>query len=53
MCIPDEFKAVGYDGTLIAKISYPSMTYVSQPIKELADTLVDVLFKENKWCKIT
>ena len=45
-CIPDEFKAVGYDGTLIAKISYPSMTYVSQPIKELADTLVDVSLKK-------
>lgn len=52
MCIPDEFKAVGYDGTLIAKISYPSMTYVSQPIKELADTLVDVLLKKINGAKL-
>ena len=54
MCIPDEFKAVGYDGTLIAKISYPSMNIMfSQPIKELVRYIGRCIIKENKWCKIT
>ena len=53
MHIPDEFKTVGYDGTLIAKMSYPSMTYISQPIKELADTLVDVLLKKINGAKLS
>lgn len=53
MHIPDEFKTVGYDGTLIAKMSYPSMTYISQSIKELADTLVDVLLKKINGAKLS
>ena len=44
--IPEAFKAVGYDGTLMSKISYPSMTYVAQPIRKLADQLVEVLLKK-------
>ncbi|MCI6464669.1 MAG: LacI family DNA-binding transcriptional regulator [Faecalicatena sp.] len=51
--IPQEFKAVGYDGTIMAKISYPSMTYVAQPIKKLADNLVEVLLKKIKGVEIT
>ena len=52
MRIPEDFKAVGYDGTIIAKLSYPSMTYVAQPIKELADKLVDVLISKINGKKV-
>ncbi len=44
---------MGYDGTIMAKISYPSMTYVAQPIKKLADNLVEVLLKKIKGVEIT
>lgn len=44
--IPNDFKAVGYDGTLMAKVSYPSMTYVAQPIKGLAEKLVSTLIQK-------
>lgn len=45
MNIPEDFKAVGYDGTLMTKLSYPSMTYVAQPIKDLAEKLVSTLIQ--------
>lgn len=52
MKIPDDFKAVGYDGTLMAKISYPSMTYVAQPIKGLAEKLVSTLIQKINGKKV-
>ena len=44
--IPEDFKAVGYDGTTMARLCYPPMTYVAQPIEGLAATLVDVLLRK-------
>ena len=44
--IPEDFKVVGYDGTTIARLCYPPMTYVAQPIKRLAATLIDVLLRK-------
>lgn len=50
--MPDDFKAVGYDGTLLAKVSYPSMTYVAQPIRELAEKLVATLIQKINGKKV-
>lgn len=46
MSIPQDFKAVSYDGTFITNLCYPSITCVEQPIEDLATTLVDVLLKK-------
>lgn len=51
--IPEDFKAIGYDGTIIARMSYPSMTYIAQPIKELAQKLVDTLIQKINGKKIS
>ncbi len=44
--VPNEMKLVGYDGTDWAKLCYPTLTCVAQPIKLLASVLVDVLLKK-------
>ena len=36
MRIPEDVKIVSYDGTGIIKLSYPSITVIEQPVKELA-----------------
>lgn len=41
--IPDDFKAVAYDGTFLANACYPALTYVTQPLQKLAQALVQTL----------
>ncbi|MFP3668086.1 LacI family DNA-binding transcriptional regulator [Priestia sp. SIMBA_032] len=41
--IPDDLKIVGYDGTLIADVIYPTLPTVKQPYSEIANTCVEVL----------
>lgn len=43
MIIPDDLKLVGYDGTDFIQTYVPQLTTIAQPIKDLADLLVDVL----------
>ena len=42
---PVDFKVVGYDGTFVSKLPYPSLSTIVQPIEELASTCVDVLIE--------
>lgn len=46
MRIPQDFKAVSYDGTFITELCYPTLTCVEQPIDALASTLVDILVRK-------
>ncbi|MGN0355005.1 MAG: substrate-binding domain-containing protein, partial [Muricoprocola sp.] len=42
---PEDFKIVGYDGTFVSKLPYPSLSTIVQPIEELATTCVDILME--------
>ena len=44
--IPEKLKIVGYDGTDWARLCYPPITFVAQPIELLASVLVDVLLRK-------
>lgn len=46
MIIPDDLKLVGYDGTDFIQTYVPQLTTIAQPIKDLADLLVDVLLQQ-------
>lgn len=46
--VPDQIKAVGYDGTEIVRLLSPTLTYVKQPIHQLADALVNTLLRKIK-----
>lgn len=41
--IPNDVKVVGYDGLSICTLTYPSLTTVKQPIKELSQAAVKTL----------
>jgi LacI family sucrose operon transcriptional repressor len=41
--IPDDIKIVGYDGIALCNISYPPLTTIQQPIRELANAAVSTL----------
>lgn len=44
--IPQDLKLIGYDGTHFIENYYPFLSSVKQPIKEIAQLLVDVLLKK-------
>lgn len=41
--IPEQLKIIGYDGTDIARMIHPNLTYIQQPMSQLADVIVDTL----------
>ena len=41
--IPDELSVVGYDDSAIAKIVYPRLTTIHQPVREMAHAAADML----------
>ena len=41
--VPQDLKIVGYDGTQFVENYFPQLTTIKQPIKEIAELLVDVL----------
>ncbi|MCK5845159.1 MAG: LacI family DNA-binding transcriptional regulator, partial [Victivallales bacterium] len=43
--VPEDMRFVGFDGTDEAEISYPSLTTFKVPVKEVAEKLVERLFK--------
>lgn len=44
--IPDQLKLIGYDGSQFVETYHPELTTIKQPIKELAQLMVDVLIKQ-------
>lgn len=51
--IPDDISLIGFDNIPISKSVYPALTTIAQPIKEMADLIVELLVKrisqkENK-----
>ena len=51
--IPEEVKLVGYDGGDIARLMYPTMTYVEQPFDLIAEQIVDILILKIEWENIS
>ena len=41
--IPDELSVVGYDDSAIAKIVYPRLTTIHQPVRDMAHSAADML----------
>lgn len=44
--IPADLKVIGYDGSHFIETYHPHLTTIKQPIKEIAELLVDVLLKK-------
>lgn len=49
--IPYDLKVIGYDGTDTTKVLLPELSTIAQPIKDIAETCVDLLIKQidGKW----
>jgi len=45
LVIPDDIAVIGFDDHAFFKVFNPPVTAVSQPMKELSENLIDVLFK--------
>jgi DNA-binding LacI/PurR family transcriptional regulator len=46
--VPAELSVVGFDNTIIATLTDPSLTTIAQPIQEIGRNAVDLLIKEIK-----
>ena len=51
--VPEQVKAVGYDGIDLTHLLTPPLTHIRQPLKELSQVLVDTLLKKIKGEEIT
>lgn len=51
--IPEQLTVIGYDGTDIADMVYPNLTYIRQPMSRLSDTIVDTLIAKINGAVIT
>lgn len=49
--IPHDLKVIGYDGTDTTQVLLPELSTIAQPIKDIAETCVDILIKQidGKW----
>ena len=51
--IPNDVKVVGYDGLSICTLTYPTLTTIQQPIKDLSKeavkTLINLINKKNSY----
>ena len=47
--VPEDIKVVGFDDTVIAGITTPSITTIHQPIKEMAKMAVELLVPGQQW----
>lgn len=45
--IPGDIKLIGFDDVNLAELTYPSITTIHQPIKEMAELAVDYLIKAS------
>ena len=46
--IPEKLKLVGFDDVNIASLTTPRITTIRQPIKEMADTSIDLIVKSSQ-----
>ena len=46
--IPQDIKLVGFDDVLVSMLTTPRITTIHQPIKEMAQTAVDLLMKAKE-----
>lgn len=44
MCIPQDVSVAGYDGIDVGKYYNPAITTIKQPVKEMAETTIKLLF---------
>lgn len=44
--VPGDFSIVGFDNTTLSNFIYPPLTTVSQPIREMADLIVELLIEK-------
>jgi LacI family transcriptional regulator len=45
--IPEQLSVAGFDDTTLARVIWPPLTTVRQPVRELASTAADLLFGEG------
>lgn len=46
--IPKDLSIVGFDNSILAKMAYPALTTVSQPIREMGKKVIELLVEEIK-----
>jgi DNA-binding LacI/PurR family transcriptional regulator len=46
--IPKDISIIGFNNSILAKMCYPPLTTVSQPIHEMGKKIVDLLVEEIK-----
>ncbi|ENH96875.1 transcriptional regulator [Gracilibacillus halophilus YIM-C55.5] len=46
LSIPDDISIIGFDDTILAMTTVPSLTTIAQPIKEMSDKVIDVIIDE-------
>lgn len=51
--VPEQMKAIGYDGIELAHLLTPPLTHICQPIKTLSHTLVNTLLRKINGEEIT
>jgi LacI family transcriptional regulator len=44
--IPDQLSVIGYDNTILAEITTPSLTTINQPISDMGRQVMDLIFQE-------
>ena len=44
--VPEQVQVIGYDGTELAGLLTPPLTYIKQPIREISQCLVETLLKK-------
>ena len=46
--VPEQMKVVGFDDVNVASLTIPTITTIHQPVKEMAETAVELIIKSNK-----
>lgn len=48
IAVPGQMKVVGFDDVNISSLTTPPITTVRQPVKEMAETAIDLIIKKNQ-----
>lgn len=46
--VPEQMKVVGFDDVNVASLTTPPITTIRQPVKEMAETAIELIIKSNK-----
>lgn len=46
--VPEQMKVVGFDDVNVASLTTPPITTIHQPVKEMAETAIELIIKSNK-----